>query len=226
MRYNPGDSSAFAGLIKPQGAPAMRYLVAACIAVSLLFSALDDASAQQSTRSHWQVGRYQLETDRDGTVYLLDTMTGQCWSKVRGGRWTDEGNPTMLETSPAAEKPLKLDLPKDVVQLTIRQRRTKFIPGSENRGLRIDDITGGQVVISVHDDQGNTLLDDVSCKPGDIRSFQVGEQTYFVHLKELQNFLVGDDLAILELATDHHLLHPIEAQIDIPPDVAPDPKNR
>jgi len=102
------------------------------------------------------------------------------------------------------EAPVKpvLALPRDPLQVTIVQRRTKAIPGSdETVTLRVGDITGGQVLVEIAPVDGPPLLDMVSMKPGDLAKFQVGDKTYHLTLAKLQNFLFGDDLAVFEVST-------------------------
>ena len=178
----------------------MRVIILCCT-VALLGTLPCTLGATPPLNEQPQVGRYQMVTAY-GTVYVIDTATGQCWSQDSRGRWIDEGNPTKPQKV-AAKSPPTLVLPQTVVSLTLKQRSSKAIPGSDERiFLQVDDITGGQVLVSVRDDEGKTVLDDVSAKQGDVVSFKVGAKTYFIRVKELQNFLVGDDIAVLEIATN------------------------
>ena len=83
--------------------------------------------------------------------WFSDTATGQCWSKSLGDEWRDEGTPLARndDDDAHAQKPLKLTLERGT-QLTIRQRMTKAIPHTNERvRIAIDDITEGQVLLSV-----------------------------------------------------------------------------
>lgn len=150
------------------------------------------------------VGRYQLAVHASGWIYVLDTATGDCWSKgpPPGGEWHSEGNPTRIHREAAADEPLRLELPANSVELTIRQRQSKSIPGSQGRlSIHLGDITEGQVLLSVRADDGKLLRDDVSVRPEDVISFSVNGQRYFIRVKELRNILIGQgDFAVLEVS--------------------------
>ena len=118
----------------------------------------------------------------------------------------DNRNPKWL-AEVQDDAPLTLTLPDERVELTIKRRRSKPIPGSDGRIIiALDDITGGQVVVSVKSDDGDVLLDDVSMEQGGVVTFQVGEEEYFCHVKELKNFLTGQDIAIVEVASSRTAL--------------------
>lgn len=148
------------------------------------------------------VGRYQLAVHPSGWVFVLDTATGDCWSKPLGGEWQSAGNPTRSARTTASDEPLRLELPEESVELTIRQRRSKVVPGSEGRiHIRIGDITEGQVLLSVRADDGKVLRDDVSVRPEDVIGFSVNGQRYFIRVKELRNILVGQgDFGVFEVS--------------------------
>jgi len=102
----------------------------------------------------------------------------------------------------APVKPV-LALPRDPLQLTIVQRQTKAIQGSdETIAVHVGDVTGGQVLVEVLPPSGPTLVDTISMKPGDVVKFQVAEKVYHLTLVELQNFLFGDDVAMFEVSTN------------------------
>jgi len=147
-----------------------------------------------------QVGRYQLVAGLHGRVYVIDTATAQCWSRGPDGRWIDLGNPfdAQRKRKPA---PLSLKLPAEPVELTILQRRSKAIPGSEDRILlQLGDITVGQVLLSVRSDHGKLLLDDTSVEPGEVAKFTVADKTFYIRLRELTNVLLGtNDFGVFEI---------------------------
>ena len=184
----------------------MKFTVMVITTVLAVFSIAYAATAQPPLANDQQVGRYQIAAGADGWIFVLDTATGQCWSKHLSGQWRDEGNPARLNKTEARDKansPLTLVLPHDKVELAIKQRQSKPIPGSHDRVIvRLDDITGGQVLISMRSDDGKVLLDDVSAVEGDIFPFVVGNQTFYCRVKALKNFVVGQDIAVLEIASD------------------------
>jgi len=174
------------------------WIVAACLVLAPAAPAADDGAKEAPA-----VARYQLVVGLDGRVYVLDTATGQCWSKEPGGQWRDEGSPldpAAAEKKKAPAGPVRLKLPEKTVKLTILQRRSKPIPGSDERILvRFGDVTAGQTLVSVRTDEGDVLLDDTSLRPGEAAGFRVGEKPFTLKLRELKNFLVGDDFGVVEI---------------------------
>lgn len=159
-------------------------------------------------------GRYQAVYCHfdpwEGRIFVIDTATGQCWSRAKDGEWQDEGNPTRSKarrTSRAADvKPVvpTLKLESKSVDLTIIQREERAIPGSDGTvRIRLGDITEGQVLLTVVTSGNKLLLDTTSVSQGDKVAFSVGAQRYTLELKELRNVLIGDDFAkiVVEEAT-------------------------
>jgi hypothetical protein len=66
--------------------------------------------------------------------------------------------------------------------------------------IQLQDITQGQVVISIHDDAKRSIVAPVSSRPGDVISFKVRGQEFFLHVRQLENQLIGDDRAILDIS--------------------------
>jgi hypothetical protein len=78
--------------------------------------------------------------------------------------------------------------------MTLKQRSTKDVPGSNGTvRLTIDDITRGQVMVSVAGKEGGVLLATTSLKPGGSVTFMLGQDAYLLKLKELNNALMGQD---------------------------------
>jgi hypothetical protein len=173
--------------------------------LTLLVATLSLATvARASQLSYYDSpARYQLIVS-EGMIFVMDTTTGECWSKsVRGKSWTNHGSPVPEKKKPKEEKPPSLELPDDVVTITVRQRRSRPIPGSDNRiRIHLDDITGGQVIMSISDDRGTVVLEEVSLKPGEVVSFEVNDKEYFARVKELTNVLIGTDIAVIEVVAD------------------------
>lgn len=105
---------------------------------------------------------------------------------------------------PPSQAPVKpvLTLPRDPLQVTIVQRGSKSIQGSnETVDVRVGDVTAGQVLVEVLPPSGPPFVDTISMKPGDVVKFQVADKAYHLTLVKLQNFLFGDDIAVFEVST-------------------------
>ena len=102
---------------------------------------------------------------------------------------------------PAVEStPLLTVLP---IEMTVKQRSTIAVPGSGGAALlTIDDITRNQVMTSLAGHDGGALLAVTSFRPGDSTRFMLGDDTYMLTLKELNNALLGQDFATFVIATD------------------------
>ena len=109
------------------------------------------------------------------------------------------------EPNPKGKAP-SLNLPEKSVEMIIMQREEEAIPGSDGSvRIRLGDITGGQVLISVVTADKDYLLQRTSVSQGDRVGFSVGEKQYTIHVKELRNILIGEDFAKLvvsEAASD------------------------
>src|SRR5690606_7222359 len=66
--------------------------------------------------------------------------------------------------------------------------------------VTIDDITRGQVMVSVAGAEDEVLLAQTSLTTGDSAEFELRGQTYVLLLKELNNALVGEDFATFEIS--------------------------
>jgi hypothetical protein len=96
-------------------------------------------------------------------------------------------------TPTPTESVIHLDVP---LELTVQQRTTTVIRGSENRlSLTIDDITGNQVMVSLGTDTGETPIPMRSMSPGGHRNFEYAGTHYVLTLEELVNALIGEDTA-------------------------------
>lgn len=173
-------------------------LVAAAIAVA----ASDHyARAQErgSRAEFLETGRYQLGNVSNRLV-LIDTATGQCWSRTANGSWRDEGNPTRSKAPPSRrpdrESDASLELPSTSVEMTIVQREERAIPGSDGSvRIRLGDITEGQVFLSVLTEDEDHLIERKTVSQGDSLDFSVGRKKYTVKVSDLRNILIGDDFA-------------------------------
>lgn len=108
---------------------------------------------------------------------------------------------------------IRLTLPKDPLRMTVVQRRSKIIPGSNGKiYLHIDDITGGQVLLEIWAHFNVPVVDTVSVKPGDVLDFEVGAQKYYLSVVELRNFLTGDDFGVFEISSERPTVKKQEAE--------------
>jgi hypothetical protein len=154
-----------------------------------------------------EVGRYELVAVGDSRIYLIDTATGQCWSRRGDEEWQDAGNPARRlpgggerrrERDPGE---VSLKLPSDSVELSIVQREERSIPGSDGSvRVRLGDITDGQAFLTVVTTDDEPLLERTSVRPDDSVRFSVGNKHYVVHVRELRNVLIGDDFATLVIS--------------------------
>lgn len=173
------------------------------VSVAITLAVNDRRASAQDAGSRTGVGRYQLAT-LDGRIFVLDTATGQCWSRTPAGDWRNEGNPTKTNEGKQARtphEPPQLELPHATVEMTVIQREERAIPGSDGSvRLRLGDITEGQVHLSVVTAEGDFLLEKTSVDQGDNVEFTVGRKKYVLHIHELRNILIGDDFAKITVA--------------------------
>ena len=96
----------------------------------------------------------------------------------------------------ALSKPAKLVIAELPVKLTVNQRSTTQIPGSDGELLiTVDDVTRGQTMVSIVRTGAATLMGPVSMKDGDSKNLQIDGTVYTLQLTQLNNELVGEDTA-------------------------------
>ena len=96
----------------------------------------------------------------------------------------------------------KLELPKDPLTLTVVQRQTKEVPGSDGKVfLKIHDITGGQALVEVVNAEGDPYLNTISVNPCNTVSFTIKKQQYYLFVKELRNFPISEDFGVFQIST-------------------------
>ncbi|MCH7591768.1 MAG: hypothetical protein IH989_03155 [Planctomycetes bacterium] len=96
----------------------------------------------------------------------------------------------------------RLSLAEEPVRITVIQRQIKAIPGSNKTiTVRLGDITGRQVLTSVHGFLGGTIVDTVSLREGDVVPLQLSGARYYLKLVELRNLVIGDDFAVFEVSS-------------------------
>ena len=93
--------------------------------------------------------------------------------------------------------PISLDSP---VEFTVTQRSTAPLPKSDDTLLlTLDDITAGQVLVTLSWDDGESVLPMRSLRQNDILPFTLGKHVYKLKLKQLTNLVFGDDFALFQL---------------------------
>lgn len=84
--------------------------------------------------------------------------------------------------------------------MSVRQRSTTEIPGSEGRLLvSVDDVTRGQVQVAVVSDRAGTGAGPWSMRAGERRMFRFEGARYVIELLALDNALVGQDFAMFRI---------------------------
>lgn len=99
---------------------------------------------------------------------------------------------------PAPAGPRIAGLP---VQLTLAQRSTTEVPGSEGAvRVTVDDITRGQVGVTLLAADGTALLAPTSLAPTASATFLLAGREHQIRLERLENALVGQDFATLTIS--------------------------
>jgi len=183
----------------------MRKAVSFALAMAGLIAVSGNASLAQTTDNDAktaEIGRYQLVAVSQFQVFVIDTATGQCWSRTGGEEWRDEGNPAKKSAKKrkGENADVRLDLPSESVDLTIVQREERAIPGSDGSvKIRLGDITDGQALLSIGTTNDEFLVEKKSVAQGDSVRFSLGDKKYVLRVRELRNVLLGDDFAIVEV---------------------------
>ena len=141
------------------------------------------------------IGRYAITSSHQG-LYFLDTATGLLWLKSARSDWKRVESPVAIapEDEPVDE-PVLLKLPKGGVTMPMLQRERRYIPGSsETVSVRLGDITAGQVFVEVVDINGRYLVDRTSLRNNEFTKFMLNGKTVYLHIVDLVNALVGDDM--------------------------------
>jgi hypothetical protein len=118
--------------------------------------------------------------------------------------------PSTPPAAPAAPAPKLTDLP---FQFTVMQRSTHTFEEFDGAlKFTIDDITRGQVMVSLADNDGRAVLAPTSLAEGEKATFKFGDGTYVVELVELDNELIGGDdatFAVFDASETAPPYHPI-----------------
>lgn len=82
----------------------------------------------------------------------------------------------------------------NVVRLSVRQRGYETVPGSfDYLQVHTDDITGGQMALTLTAGGDKKLINRVSVNQADVLGFSLGDKDYHLAVDALVNQLFGDD---------------------------------
>jgi len=98
-------------------------------------------------------------------------------------------------------RPNRLSFPGDHASLSIVQRHSGLLPGS-NGFYRVScgDVTRGQVEVTIDTLDGTAVLAPKSLRLGRKVEFQVGETRYQLVLEQLVNKLIGNDYVVFNVS--------------------------
>jgi len=115
-------------------------------------------------------------------------------------------------------------LPEDGKVFAVRQRRRGDVPGSHGwLRVSLDDITGGQVLLSVRDADGEVVVTERSIGEREYVVFSLAGGDYVLVVDRLVNRLIGDDHAELRVVAKRgfepdvitELIHHVGAQREV-----------
>ena len=96
--------------------------------------------------------------------------------------------------------PDSMSADKAPVEFSVSQRSTTPLPRSDGKLiLTLDDITRGQVLVTISWQDGRTVIATRSLRQNDIVTFTANNKTYKLKLQRLTNVLIGDDSAVFQL---------------------------
>lgn len=108
--------------------------------------------------------------------------------------------------------PSTLNASGNLVKVTVYQRSSKFVPASNQYlSLHLEDITRGQVLVTLDTAEGQRLVDTESLRPGAAVDFEFGGQRYTLKAEQLVNELIGADYGVFSVS---HLRLPEREKID------------
>ena len=87
------------------------------------------------------------------------------------------------------------------VEIKVKQRTTTPVPSSDGAvQLTVDDITSGQVMVSLAGKDGSSLLSQTSLEKGKAAAFKFGGGDYVLSITDLNNALLGEDFVTLTIS--------------------------
>jgi len=162
-----------------------------------------DSDARR-TSATLKVGDHVEELGADDSRYSELRRRGLPVQDSLRERWTKAGELTLtcsqddssdLRVVLKAPPPV-LDLPEGEAKLTIVQRRTETVPGSDGYlRLNVSDITQGQTLLTLRTADRRELLSRESLRQGDKARFRLKGAEYELELTKMVNMLFGDDYA-------------------------------
>lgn len=161
--------------------------------------------------------RYQVDLADPDVVALLNSRRSagqfQVFAEMQDGRIVDSDaiRFSFAPTSGDAD-----GLQENGKLLTLPQRTTKRTTfAGEPLTLTIDDITAGQVRLTLRTAEGQVLIDGNSLRQGASEPFELHGREYVLIVKKLVNILIGEDWAEIELSPlTAEELREIEALLD------------
>ncbi len=113
-----------------------------------------------------------------------------------------EFSPVTPPDQPSEPPSPAFTLPEDPITISVHQRTKEAIPGSQGTlYVRLGDITVGQVMLSMENARGDTILDARSVKKDDVLEFHMGQKRHYLQVAKLHNLLFGGDLTELRIST-------------------------
>lgn len=144
--------------------------------------------------------RYQVNLLSAEVVQLVGVGGGELrvYAKIAGG----EVAASVALRYAARPDPRRLTFPWDSARFTVYQRSSLDFPGSERKlRLHVGDIAGGQVPVSVYQENHRPLVTRTSLEPGQTLRLSLEDEEYVVVLEQLVNLLVGRDYAVFRVTT-------------------------
>ena len=93
-------------------------------------------------------------------------------------------------------------LPQDPITISVEQRGRAAIPGStQSLFVCLGDITRGQMMLSLENKKGDTIVDACSVRYGDIVAFELGELRHYLQVVKVHNHLFDTDLAEIRISS-------------------------
>lgn len=137
---------------------------------------------------HGQAVHEALKEHPDGEFRVFADMTNGARARSVAVRYVVA---TMLKG---------LALAGDKVTLTVHQRSSRAIPGSnEQIYLRLGDISASRVLVTVSGPGSKTYLDKRPMRTGDLASISLDQKKYVLVLDQLVNLFAGNDYAVFSI---------------------------
>lgn len=154
------------------------------------------ASASSTTGEPYRI-RLPDGTEKTSREYLLAELEAlEEANRAATGRAADKAGGESAKAPPENGK----DAPGEPIELTIRQRGMKAVPGMKDIQIGVGDVTEGRVALSVTGSAEKILLEPVLVRQGDVVNVAIGGRLYVVRVLDLANALIGQDFVTLSIA--------------------------